>query len=99
MRRVLLLTSLSLLAGCYPYYPYYGAPAAFAQGYPSPPGAYPPGPPPGSYGGPPPGYRGGPPPGARGPAYSGENCGTPDDPKPCPPLPRVPLQYYPANKQ
>jgi hypothetical protein len=29
----------------------------------------------------------------------GENCGTPDSPKPCPPLPRHPLPYYPANKQ
>lgn len=30
---------------------------------------------------------------------TGENCGTPDEPKPCPPLPKVPLKYYPANKQ
>jgi hypothetical protein len=29
----------------------------------------------------------------------GENCGTPDEPKPCPPLPRHPLPYYPANRQ
>jgi hypothetical protein len=29
----------------------------------------------------------------------GENCGTPDSPKACPPLPRHPLAYYPANKQ
>ena len=29
----------------------------------------------------------------------GENCGTPDEPKQCPPMPRVPLQYYPANRQ
>ena len=28
-----------------------------------------------------------------------ENCGTPDEPKACPPMPRRPLQYYPANKQ
>jgi hypothetical protein len=28
-----------------------------------------------------------------------ENCGTPDEPKSCPPLPRHPLPYYPANKQ
>jgi hypothetical protein len=28
-----------------------------------------------------------------------ENCGTPDEPKSCPPLPRHPLQNYPANKQ
>src|SRR5690242_13839977 len=32
-------------------------------------------------------------------AGQGENCGTPDEPKPCPPLPRHPLPYYPANKQ
>ncbi len=29
----------------------------------------------------------------------GENCGTPDEPKPCPPMPRRPLRQYPANKQ
>jgi hypothetical protein len=29
----------------------------------------------------------------------GENCGTPDEPKACPPMPRHPLPYYPANKQ
>jgi hypothetical protein len=29
----------------------------------------------------------------------GENCGTPDEPKACPPLPRHPLPYYPPNKQ
>ena len=28
-----------------------------------------------------------------------ENCGTPDEPKTCPPLPRHPLPYYPANRQ
>lgn len=33
------------------------------------------------------------------PAFNTENCGTPDEPKPCPPMPRVPLQYYPANRQ
>jgi hypothetical protein len=27
-----------------------------------------------------------------------ENCGTPDEPKPCPPMPRHPLPYYPANR-
>jgi hypothetical protein len=26
------------------------------------------------------------------------NCGTPDEPKSCPPLPKVPLQHYPADK-
>ena len=33
------------------------------------------------------------------PYYGGENCGTPYEPKGCPPLPRHPLPYYPANKQ
>jgi len=27
------------------------------------------------------------------------NCGTPDEPKPCPPMPRRPLQNYPANRK
>ena len=27
------------------------------------------------------------------------NCGTPDQPMACPPLPRHPLPYYPANRQ
>ena len=26
------------------------------------------------------------------------NCGTPDEPKACPPMPRRALQSYPANK-
>ena len=30
---------------------------------------------------------------------SSENCGTPDEPKACPPMPRRPLQHYPANKR
>ena len=80
MHRLLLLISLGLLVTGYP------GRAAEAQGNAYPPGAYPPGPPPP----PPPGARPGP--GARGPAYNQENCGTPDEPKPCPPLPRVPLQ-------
>jgi hypothetical protein len=28
-----------------------------------------------------------------------ENCGTPDEPKSCPPMPRRPLNRYPANRQ
>jgi hypothetical protein len=28
-----------------------------------------------------------------------ENCGTPDEPKACPPMPRRPLHTYPANHQ
>lgn len=87
MRRLLLLLSLPLLANCYPQY------SAHAQGYP--PGNYPPGRPPP----PPPPYVGHPGPDARGQANSPENCGTPDEPKPCPPMPRVPLQSYPANRQ
>lgn len=27
-----------------------------------------------------------------------DNCGTPDEPHSCPPLPKTPLKYYPANK-
>jgi hypothetical protein len=26
------------------------------------------------------------------------NCGTPDEPKTCPPMPRHPLNYYPPNR-
>jgi hypothetical protein len=77
---------LLLVASLYPYYP------AYAQGSP-PPGYYAPGQPP-----PPPYARGAGP--RSGPqAYNTENCGTPDEPKPCPPMPRNPLPYYPANKQ
>ena len=25
------------------------------------------------------------------------NCGTPDEPRPCPPMPRHPLPYFPEN--
>jgi hypothetical protein len=32
-------------------------------------------------------------------ASSGENCGTPDNFKPCPPLPRHPLQTYPGPRK
>jgi hypothetical protein len=28
----------------------------------------------------------------------GENCGTPDEPKPCPPLPKHNLPYYPGDR-
>jgi hypothetical protein len=28
-----------------------------------------------------------------------ENCGTPDEFKACPPLPRHPLPYYPSNRR
>jgi len=31
-------------------------------------------------------------------ASSSENCGTPDEFKACPPLPRHPLPYYPENR-
>jgi hypothetical protein len=40
-----------------------------------------------------------PPPGRMAAQQGGENCGTPDEPKPCPPLPRHPLASYPPNKQ
>ena len=32
-------------------------------------------------------------------AYNTNNCGTPDEPKRCPPMPRHPLQNYPGYKQ
>ena len=83
MHRSLLLLSLALGVSCYPYL------SVHAQGYP--PGYSPPPPPP------PQGYSA--PAYPAGPAYSEENCGTPDEPKPCPPLPRHPLPYYPANRQ
>jgi hypothetical protein len=86
MRRLLLLLSLSLFAAWFSYSP--------AQAQPAQPGYYPPGPPP-----PPPPYAHHPRLPADNPAISPENCGTPDEPKPCPPLPRHPLPYYPPNKQ
>jgi hypothetical protein len=83
--RLLLIVTFSLFAAWLPFSP--------ASAQPAPPGYAPPGAPP------PPPYAGhpGPPPG--GAATNQENCGTPDEPKPCPPLPRHPLPYYPANKQ
>ena len=89
MRYLLLLLPL-FLAGCYdPYYPYGGyAYAGYAPGYQ--PGYYNPNSTPPTYGGQM-RYYGGPPPvypsqqpyyGGPG-AYSPQNCGTPDQPKPC----------------
>jgi hypothetical protein len=87
MLRLLFLLSLSLLVNCYAHAP--------AQAQPSPPpGTYPPGAPPP----PPPPHHHHPTPDMGGPAPGAENCGTPDEPKACPPLPRVPLQNYPANR-
>ncbi len=83
MRRLLLLLSLSVLVNCYPYY------SARAQGYGQPPGYQPSGPPP----------QPTPRPYAGGQAANPENCGTPDEPKPCPPMPRHPLPYYPENRR
>ena len=31
-------------------------------------------------------------------AYDPNNCGTPDEPYACPPMPRRPLPYYPPNR-
>lgn len=86
MRRLLLFLSLALFANCFPHY------SAHAQGYP--PGYYPPGSPPP----PPPPYAGRQAPYAPSQASGPENCGTPEAPKACPPMPRVPLPYYPANR-
>lgn len=105
MRRLLLLTSLALLAGSYAVAP------AYAQGYGNQPPGYKAPPPPAPYTGsnqPAPGYKEPTPQapyaGSKGSASgaqlsSSENCGTPDEPKRCPPMPRHPLQHYPANKQ
>jgi hypothetical protein len=73
------------------------APVSFAQSYP-PGSTASPGPTSGtSY------YPGGPTtPSSRTAMNSqpdSENCGTPDEPKACPPMPRRPLQTYPANRQ
>ena len=85
MRRLFPLLLLPFLAAvCQDVRP------AFAQ----PPGYVPPtAPAPGA-----PPYAEGAGPGGGPQAYSTENCGTPDEPKPCPPMPRVPLQYYPENR-
>ena len=88
MRRPLLLVSLSLMVTCFLHAPVHAQPSGPPPGY-NPPGAPPPPPAP---------YRGRPGPNARGPGPGPENCGTPDEPKPCPPMPRVPLQTYPANR-
>jgi hypothetical protein len=83
MRRVLMLLPLSLLGGCY------AAPPPAPAVYSSAPPVYAPQPPV-AYAPPPAPY-------SAGPANPG-NCGTPDQPAACPPLPRNPLPYYPANK-
>jgi hypothetical protein len=44
-------------------------------------------------------YASGDRPGGGPQAYNQENCGTPDQPKPCPPMPKVPLRDYPGYKQ
>lgn len=36
--------------------------------------------------------------GGRSAQNSEENCGTPDEFKACPPMPRHPLPYYPSNR-
>jgi hypothetical protein len=82
MPRLSLLLSPIFLLACY---------SAYAQGYAQPsPGAQPPAV----------AYQG-------GRATAGnwvtrpldpENCGTPDEPRPCPPMPRHPLPYFPENR-
>jgi hypothetical protein len=94
--------ALLALGGCYAYPAGYQgsgyyAPGYYAPGYPGSgydaPGYYAPGYHAPGY------YAPGVSPHQAPQAYNTENCGTPDEPKPCPPMPRVPLQYYPANKQ
>ncbi len=64
--------------------------SAYAQGYAQPPAR--------TAAPPPPAYQAGQASGGQA-ALNPENCGTPDEPKPCPPMPRHPLPYYPANRQ
>jgi len=97
MRYLLLALPFSLLAGC--YYPYgyggyYGYSIPYAPGYsqsyaPAYQAAYGSNYAPQSYA---PAYH------AARSSYDGENCGTPDHFRPCPPLPRHPLSYYPGNR-
>jgi hypothetical protein len=104
MRYLLLVLPLSLLAGC--YYPYgyggYSGYSPYAPGYsqsyapaypqtyaPTHQPAYEPNYAPQSYA---PAYE------AAQSSYGGENCGTPDNFRPCPPLPRHPLPYYPGGR-
>jgi len=105
MRYLLLVLPLSLLAGCYypygygGYYPYgyggyYGYSTPYAPGYsqsyaPAYQPAYASNYAPQAYA---PAYQAAP------SSYGGENCGTPDNFRPCPPLPRHPLPYYPGDR-
>ena len=89
MRHLLLLPPLTLLAGCYYYPPPPPPPYYYSPMYYPPPAGF------GTAQPARPSYPARP---GAGPAYSQENCGTPDQFKPCPPLPRNPLPYYPANR-
>jgi len=100
MRYLLLILPLSFLTGCYPYDQYgyggyYGGYSTpYASGYPQTYAptyqpAYAPRYAPRTYAQ---SYQ------PSGAYYGGENCGTPDVYKPCPPLPRNPLPYYPGDR-
>ena len=86
MRRIFPLLLLTFLAGLLPYH---SASAQPPPGY-VPPSAPAPGTPP---------YAPDAGPSTSPQAFDTNNCGTPDEPKPCPPMPRHPLPYYPANKK
>ena len=45
------------------------------------------------------GPRGMSPPGLRADPVNPANCGTPDEPKACPPMPRNPLPYYQGDRR
>lgn len=86
MLRLFSLLLLTLLLGLQPYH------SAVAQ---PPPGYVPPSAPePGA-----PLYAPNAGPSTSPEAFNTNNCGTPDEPKPCPPMPRHPLSYYPPNRQ
>ena len=97
MRYLLLLLPL-VVAGCVATYPagygyeYSGQYPNYASGYGYNYGYYNENPPPA------PGYAYNWGDYSQSPAYDPNNCGTPDEPYACPPLPTTPLPYYPANR-
>ena len=82
MHRLILLLWPISLLACY---------SAFTQGYAQPSAATRP---------PPPAYQGGRDTGSGWTTQplDPKNCGTPDEPRSCPPMPRNPLPYFPANR-
>ena len=97
MRYLFLALLLSFLAGCYysdGYAGPYGYSTPYTPGYsqghaPAYQPAYESSDAPQTYA---PAYQ------AARSSYGEENCGTPDNFRPCPPLPHQPLTYYPGDR-